>query len=186
MSYTGVHKISADGTVKNVGDVRNSSGWCMHIWRSLAADYSVPVRMFEYEPLWEMFGKSPMSERDSIVLGATFDAVWVKHENLSRLIAALESFWTSHSTMVDMDGRTVGVVATIPGVVSLLKDIASDATARGACFYATSTTDDPWYGKPEGEDEDAPRFVFGKDTTTRHGDPFELFEGLASAKGAPS
>src|SRR5271155_1220143 len=174
MSYTGVHKIKANGEVENVGDAHNSHGWCMHIWRSLDGVYRAGCGAMEYQKLWKMFGKPPMTERDAIVLGATFDAVWIKQEELPRLIAALESFWETHKT-IRIDGNLMAVVPTIPRVIGFLKEIAADATARGACFHGTSTTDDPWFGTAASEDEDSPRFVFGKDTTTRHGGPWELF-----------
>lgn len=192
MSYTGVHKITADGTVESVGDVSNSHGWCMHIWCSLNAKYRVGCWTFAFEPLWKLFGTKRLSERDSIVLGATFDAVWVKQSDIPRLVAALESFWAEHSTVRDrLDGAVHTVSPTIPGVVAHLKAIASDETARGACFYATSITDDPWYGENtderDGYDESS-RFVFGKDTVTRHGAPWELFANLheEQAKSAPA
>ena len=70
MGYTAVHKIKANGEVENVGEARSSHGWCTHVWSTMADKYGVDVRGFKYEPPWAMFGKPPMSERDSIVMGA--------------------------------------------------------------------------------------------------------------------
>ena len=175
MSSVSVNKIGADGTVCGFRDVRNAMAGAMWVWTTLNEKYAGPQRdimaAMLKPPCWALAGKGAMSDRDCLVCGFTFDAVWVARENCTALADALDSFYAEHAPAGD-------VVPTLRGVAEALREVAADEGVRGACFQQTSVTNDPW----EMDDgDDCRMFTFGADTTDANGnEPWELFTEFSS------
>src|SRR5271156_1697092 len=102
MSRVEVYIFKANGDAEHYGDARNSFGFGMHVWQILAPKYGVYFNLLgseaELKPLWNIAFRPDVSRRDRIIMGATFDRTWVKKENLSELMEALQSFIQEHPT----------------------------------------------------------------------------------------
>lgn len=195
MSCVEIYAINRDGDVVDFGEARNSHGYAPHIWEVLSQKLcgtSFPWSSKDV-PVWKKFRDPSVSENERIVLGATYDAVWIKRENIPRLVTALEAFWEKHATIYPQETRPsmfstpvpVAVYRTIPALIEILVKIAADDKYRGVCFNATSVNGNPWRVREpqEGEDyDDDPRaFNFDKDTQDTNGnEPWELFEAVDS------
>ena len=179
MSCVRTYKITQDGKVLSHEDVRNPWGCAMYVWTTMTEKYLGKTPGFcDNFPVWKLFATPKMSERDSIVMGFTFDGVWIKRENIPRLVTALRSFWEDHHTSRWPDGTVHEVVPTIPRVADILEGIATDETIKGVCFNQTSVCSNPWWVRT-GEDEGRP-FDFTVDTKDLNDhEPWELFEAMA-------
>lgn len=178
MSRVTVYAIRNDGQVESFGDARCAPACAMHIWHELYKQWFNKPMPFgdSCESLWREFYNPQRPELERIAMGFTFDTVWVKRENIERLVDALKAFWRGHA-FIDYRGCAHAVSDTIPKVVDLLERVAVE-DVRGVCFQQTSVADTVWWMR-DGEDDDGHMFVFGKDEETRYGTPFELFEALA-------
>lgn len=194
MSRIEIYAIMArDGEVIRYDEAYNAPACALHIWDTLSWKYcceAFALHSAESPRVWELFATDRMALRDSIVLGFTYDRVWVKRENLPRLVKALRSFWEDHFDMFETHRMTYPkperkpIVDTIPRVADILERMSKDETIRGACFNQTSVCSNPWLTKvpdadPEDYDNRYKRFNFDNDPTLPNGKPpWELFDGL--------
>lgn len=144
MSALEIYYVAADGDVEWLGEVRNPHGGAPWIWRVLSAKYGVDDP-FQYsnsnsdkgEALWKLHDSGRLTEAENTLLGWTFDAVWVKRENVPRLVAAVEAWWPDNRKQwSEFDHKFFDVTPTLPGMVEVLKNLPADA--RGVCFNQTS------------------------------------------------
>jgi hypothetical protein len=153
MSYSSVYAINKQGDVVYVGAARNNHAYAPHAWDVIAKKtgfgdfpWNDKAKLAKF---WPLFNSGKLSERDNLVLGSTYDRVWVARENLGALAAALRSFYEEHS-WIEMDPskpwRTerTQVAETMLGVAKLLDEVAKDETHRGACFNLCSANENPW------------------------------------------
>ncbi len=176
MHSVAVHAIAPSGEVVPYGTVPNAHACSLHILRSLSGKYGCrfdPFGVYRAAELTRLFGSPTLDEDDAIVLGFTFEHVWVRSDNLERLAAALEGFWSEHSRAVALTGESFEVEPTIPRVVELLRRAAGDEEVRGVCFDQTSVAPSVWIGP--GKEP----FRFGAGGRALDGgEPVELIEEL--------
>jgi len=171
MSRVNVYRIEPDGVVVPHAEIQNALAGAAWIWNTLSKAVGVPCDMFAYEPLWRLFGSDRLTLHQNIVLGFTFDAVWVRKGNVPGLVAALREFFREHGT---------GVVPTVMGIAAACEQAAA-MDIRGVCFNQTSVCENPWRIRTNDDGETRP-FQFDKDTRDRNGkEPWELFEGYGQA-----
>lgn len=193
MSYTTVYKIAADGSLHDGGQAKNSRGFACLVWTQLGNAYGLPENYSMPElPIWKELATGKLTEDEDIVMGATFDRVWVRKEGLPRLVSALRAFYEKYGQ---------GKVDTILGVANLIESFMGE-DVRGACFQVTSLSSQLWLVPPrlltpeelaaagvpplvEGESythDDYQLYDFARDAGKNRGyggkEPWELFAAL--------
>lgn len=172
MSRAETYKIEKNGDVTFAFSARNSFGGAYAIWETLRRKHNVPEggAMNRFDEVWKLPQTKKLDETDLIVLTCTFDRVWVRHENIPRLIAALEAFWPQMQKYL-----SATIADTVPLIVEGLRDfVLPMKEIRGICFNHTSVNVSPWTVY-DGDEEGRP-FNFDKDKTINGKPLFELFE----------
>jgi len=178
MSCVEIYAFDKDGNSHEYGEARNSHGGAMMIWDHLWVKYRLAQKDSEYYPrtdehgecpscgrpgrlsftgdlqlLWDLFKDSRVTDLDRVLLGFTFDRVWIKKENLSRLIGPLDMFFK-------IAIESSGYAETLGKVVAHLRRAADDPDVIGVAFNQTSVTGDPYFGQrlvredPDGFDDE--------------------------------
>lgn len=138
MSRLEIYGIDAAGDACQYDEVSNAWGGAWRIWDALSVRYL--GRPFGFgsgdQRVWSLFEDgSGLDFVERTALGFTFDRVWVRRVNLTRLADALAAF----------DARYPGAPrATLAGVVEVLRQMADDPDLVGVCFNQTSVNSDPW------------------------------------------
>lgn len=169
MSRMVIYRVKADGEVRRLGEASNAWGGAMLIWTALCeANGLGPIGYgANLEPLWSMFGKGKLSRRDEIILGMTFDRVWVKRETVPELVEAMRSFYKQYGA---------GKVATLLAAADVLqKWFDEHPDDRGVAFNQTSVSESLWSVYIEEEDEKRP---YNIDTDTKG--HWELTDALSA------
>lgn len=189
MSRCEIYAFDQKGDAQYYGDAQNAWGGAMAIWMEMSKAYGLTYSMMsETCPLWERFNSGRigyrLDKRDDIVLGFTFDRVWVRKENIGKLIDALQSFYDERISTKD-------IVPTIVGIVEVLRKAAGDEGIQGVAFNQTSVSDAFWHLYPPSPHEDCgdedcdPCYLadngrpYNLNTDEGH---WELFEALAKPK----
>lgn len=154
MSYCTVYVIDAAGDVGFMGRAQNNHGFAPHVWSVLAKKSGLPdpfmAKDEEQKRFWGLFNSGKLSERDNLVLGATYDRVYIAKANLRKVADAIRSFYEEHSwvepdpTKPWLSRERYQIVGTMMGVATILDKIAADETSLGACFNLCSANENPW------------------------------------------
>lgn len=177
MSQLRVYAIHSDGEVDHYGDVSNPFAVCVHVWSTLARKHGVANPMYGGTALWDLAGVGALDDVDELVLGFTFDASWIRRENVPELSEALRVFWDDARFVNGDPDRKVA--PSIPRLCDLLDAFVRDPDAgTGLCFNQTSVNENPWQVRTDDENEEGEHrrpFVFGQDERDLNGHiPFEL------------
>jgi len=184
MSRCEIYAFDQKGDARMYGEARNAWGGAFAIWQEMSKAHGLVFNpgagLSENNvPLWDRFKSLP--ERDDVVLGFTFDRVWVRKEKIGKLADALQSFY-------DVCIKHLDIAPTIVGIVEVLRKAAVDADVQGVAFNQTSVSSAFWHKYPpspheECEDEDCePCFLadngrpYNLNSDEGH---WELFEPLA-------
>ena len=148
VSYCTIYAIDAAGDVLYAGTAKNNHGFAPHVWAVLAKKHAIRGPLFggdeDQGRFWRLFNSGQLSERDNIVLGATYDRVFIARVNVHRVVDALRSFYEENSWVTSHDGYRYQVVETMLGVARVLDEVAGDVTCRGVCFNLCSANQNPW------------------------------------------
>jgi len=121
MSYVEVFRVDKDGDVVSYDTARNNHGFAPLVWEKLGEKYEVP-RTNEYylmmdkpalEATWKLRGEGKLDRLDNVLMGATFDRVWVKREDVPLLVEACRRFNRDHiagAKLVDTVDRTADLL----------------------------------------------------------------------------
>lgn len=190
MSYTTIYQIDPDGALRRGADARNSNAFAVLVWTAMGAAYRMPFSLWPITddvPIWKAFATGKLSEDDDIVLGSTFDRVWVRRDGLRRYSTALHNVYAKYGT---------GKVDTLLQIANIVDEIA-ETDCRGIAIMVTSLSDNLWYvdpktltaeervaeglpAEPEG-DEDWIQYNFARDAGKNRSfgkEPWELFAAL--------
>lgn len=207
MSYVSLFTFLPNGEAHEQAQIRNATAGALWIWRALDHKYKTRCSILQYAKLWKLFNSGKLSELDNITLGISFDRVWVKKENLPKLIEALKAFSnefceqpvqiSSPLDFVSAQEGPVKVDNTIPRLIIALT-ACLEMDILGVAFNHTSVGEAFWevYEQPEKpatdeelreanipEDEwDDCRYegVYrGYNILTDTGEHWELFEAIA-------
>lgn len=149
MSRTTLYTIRKNGRVAFEVEVNNAWGWCPAIWDWFREKYNCGGRSaLDDEALkrvWKLFKTPALTDAENLLLGATFDRVWVRRERVSALCDALEVF---HDHLM----------STKPGFAQTARGVALGArealtkfpTMLGVCFQGTSVSEDQWSNRKGG------------------------------------
>lgn len=113
MSYVTVYAVHPNGEVLHFGEARNNHGYSPIVWDHLARKYSFSQDRYlmgdtlGLERLWRSCGTGVMSKQEDILLGSTFDRVWIRKDGLERLLEAQEVFYRE----VVLPGKFVETIA---------------------------------------------------------------------------
>lgn len=157
MSRTTVYAFYDGKPAKSV-ELPNAWGSGPMIWDALIAKYRVEGDVFS---AWknlcaaERDGKIKLQPWERIVLHATYENALVKRDDLETYAAAAEQFDKAHH----VDGRVCHLRAMGEVAREALKD---GAEAIG--FHLTSVADNPWWVRPDNEDEDGRPYDLAVDT----------------------
>ncbi len=162
MSRTEIYAVEQNGDVVAFDDVQNAWLGGMHVWDKLSESYSFNESLFQgFEKTWGAFNKGVYETFEDIVLGSTFDMVWVKKENINKLMESFIKYCDKYEG------------SNLLKQVEIFKEIQKDDDYIGVAWCQTSVADDLWdYGYDEDSDESIPYNINKGD---KH---WELFEGM--------
>lgn len=175
MSYVAIYMVDESGDVRSYGEAHNNHGYAPMVWQYLTVQYGLhptgkpydlePV--WNYKPLWGLFNrKERLSPSDRLLLASTFDAVWIKREDLPPLVEALRAFdecYIQPNRLVRTMHRSAEVIET------LLEEFPSTI---GAAFDQCSASQSFWKVLDSEDDEECRPYNVFKDT-----EPGWVFEG---------
>lgn len=173
MSYVTIFKIEANGDVVDYAEGRNNHTFAPIVWDVLGYKHKYMDKSLHpyslqdpgLNAMWAAWPDPKMSRMEQILLGSTFDRVWIKRETLPELIEACEWFLREHvlkphkarsyKTGVMEDsyygsrtlagcGENVAEGLRSPGIIRALKEIYADETSRGAAFDCCSANASFW------------------------------------------
>lgn len=198
MSYVTIYKVLENGDVVEHAEGSNNHTFAPLVWDFFLAKYGYGTgagRFTDsyYTALWRAWPDPKMPRLEQVLLGATFDRVWLKREAIPELIEACEWFLREHVRKPRQvaDWRTNGqtVAATYDdrtlagdgpdsihkrsGIIKALKEIFEDPTARGAAFNCCSAVSSFWHVRdvaPFGVCEDGTRHTVDSDCTVEDND----------------
>lgn len=178
MSYVTIYKVEQNGDVVDFAEGTNNHVFAPLVWDIFLAKYGYDggkgrYADDRYDAMWKAWPDPKMPRIEQVLLGATFDRVWIKRETIPALIEACEWFLKEHikkphkrldyktNTMVDsfyddralagdpeemmgFDGKMMKLTRRNPGIIAALKQIYEDPTARGAAFNCCSAVSSFW------------------------------------------
>ena len=178
MSYVTIYEIQANGDVLEIAEGSNNHVFAPLIWDYLREKYgydggSGKYSDDRYNAMWKAWPDPKMPRLEQVLLGATFDRVWIKRETLPALIEACEWFLREHikkphkrldyktnqmvdsfyddralagdpAEMMGFDGKMVKTRGNI-GIIAALKKIYENPEARGAAFNCCSAVSSFWH-----------------------------------------
>lgn len=177
MSYVTIFQVMANGDVLEVGEGSNNHTFAPLVWNYLGKKYGYGDDVMAYgkredlKRMWKEWPSPKMTRLEHILLGATFDHVWIPRELLPELIEACELFYKEYIAPVRMERNWKGVLepqsydsrtlmgdefANPPGteyhnkhygrkgIIPCLKEILEDPTSRGVAFNCCSAVSDFW------------------------------------------
>lgn len=161
MSYITVYGIRPDGEVVPLNRaVRCAPAFAPVVWAMMGMKYGVEpeftpplnVRGFAdpyygrnaIENIWPLLKDPRLPEADKLLLGCTYDAVWLKRERIPALVAAIEAFtadWVRPRGQVEAALEVARLMEFAPGI------------CIGFCFNMTSVVASFWqFHTPLGKD----------------------------------
>lgn len=189
MSYVSIFAVRKDGLVQSVGTAGNNHGFAPLVWDYLVAKYKIPAAntfgllMLDTTALltlWAMFypeGNGPLDALDNILLGATFDRVWIKTERLPLLFEAIERFNNEYV----LPKRLVQTAINCLPVIR--KALEEDPELAGICFNMCSANADYWYKRiPLGADGEP--FVGNGAPVDWDNEPLNIFTDKSNGRDA--
>lgn len=174
MSATTIHRIAANGDVSEFAHCSNSWGFAPAIWDYFGLKhFGAKPSMFgggaDMKRIWDLFGSGKLDALDDLLLGSTFDRVWVKRERFGTLGLALRRFASAYA-------KPNGITLTSVEVADALDRLAAeDPPVLGAAIDATSTIESWWHRQQKDDDDDTgcfdPPFNVLADKLTSNGEP---------------
>lgn len=154
MSYVTLLKVKKTGEVTSYATVANNHGFAPLVWgyfgkkfKTYSGPYNIMMDEKALKATWKLFGSGKLDALDNILMGATFDRVWIKHERLPLFIEALERF---HKEFIEPGGfvRTARGMAT-----ALQKFHEEEAASLGIALDQCSAIESWWHKRiPLGDD----------------------------------
>lgn len=166
MSYFVVNIINHDGTIIPHKYICSALAFNFFIWQTLSDKYLDGVINFYHRKEFpKLFKSKVLPKFEKIVLGMTFDGVWIKKENFNEIINALHKF-----------RRNVNSVAlTLDLIKQVIKDLL-EKDIRGICFHHDTSINNFWLIKSDSNKDILQYFNF--DNNKEHplfNQTFELF-----------
>ncbi|MGG5319266.1 hypothetical protein [Enterococcus sp. AZ072] len=162
MSTTEIYAVIKNGDVTPYGEAQNSWLGGMHVWNSLNEKYDLnDGMMFGFKKTWGHFNKGFYEGYEDILLGSTFDKVYVSKRNFDRLIEGFQKYWETHPA------------SNFDEQIEVIKSMQEVDEVIGVAWCQTSVADDLWdFGYDEEADETIP---YNINLGDKH---WELFEEL--------
>lgn len=190
MSSLQVYVIDKTGRVEHLADAHNSGAGFPWIWDRIALKHTgkrFPILGGDAEAraVWRLFGTPGLSAVENIIMGMSYDNVWIARKRLFDVQNSLVRWWPEncHISETGALGMFNGMVEpTLMFLVGILECVPDDAI--GVCFNGTSVNSNPWRVKTDDTDDETFPFVFGADSKlVGGGEPWELFERLQTVHG---
>ena len=146
MSYVTIYAVQASGDVTEIDDASNNHAGAPLVWRVLGTKYEYldPLQhpFFLVDPgvevMWDEWPSPRMSITENVLLGSTFDNVWVDRSALPLLIQGWSEFHAEHIRPNRIDERCA------VGIIAALREAHEDTSVRGVAFNMCSANDSPW------------------------------------------
>jgi hypothetical protein len=154
MSYVTIYAVQAGGDVTEIANASNNHVAAPLVWRALGAKYGYldPLQhpFFLMDPgvntMWDEWPSSRMSDTENVLLGSTFDNVWVARAAMPELIKGWEQFLDQYIRPHKLDDRAA------VGIIAALREAHEDASVRGVAFNMCSANESPWVVVDDDED----------------------------------
>lgn len=154
MSYVTLLEVKKSGEVENYAEVGNNHGFAPLVWdyfskkfKTYTGPYSVSLDEKALKATWKLFNSGKLDRLDNMLMGATFDRVWIKREHIPAFIEALERF---HAEFI-VPGN---FVRTANGMATALKKFyEEEPKALGIALDQCSAIESWWTKRlPLGDD----------------------------------
>jgi hypothetical protein len=184
MSYVTIYAVQAGGDVTEIANASNNHVAAPLVWRALGAKYgyldpqSHPYFLADpgIEVMWAEWPSPKMSHTENVLLGSTFDNVWVARDALPELIKGWEKFLDQYIRTHKLDDRAA------VGIIAALREAHENATVRGVAFNMCSANESPWVVEDEDGDDCLP---FNIDTPPADTRAWELTQRMREAAEEP-
>jgi hypothetical protein len=138
MSYTELFLVPERGEVYCVAEFKNAFRGAMMVWGQMGSYYlalgSLELMLQDnMQRVWNLWKNDCVPLSDRIVMGATFDRVMVRRENIPRLVNAIRDYATRFDPGHLLDQ------------VEKLLELANDSECFAVCWNQTSVNADAWY-----------------------------------------
>lgn len=146
MSYVTIYGIDSEGDVERYGEAKNNHGYAPLVWQYLTVQYGIHptgkpydlTPMWNYQPLWDMEKAGKLERLDALLLGSTYDRVWVRRALVPELIEGMRAF---HKRYVVPNN----FVETISEAADRLTEwLAGNPDDRGVAFNMCSADSSFW------------------------------------------
>lgn len=135
MSYVEVFKVKTNGDVEEYGEAQNSHGYAHLVWMALGEKYLGGFSLLNASLTWNLFDSDKITKDEKIILGSTFDRVWIKKELMPDLIRILHDFYYSHCR------EKVGTMLVVHGILS---EMLLEKDTMGCAFNQSSIGEAFW------------------------------------------
>lgn len=99
MSYVTLLSVSKEGLVERYAEARNNHGFAPLVWdyfskkfKTYSGPYSVMMDEKALKETWKLFNSGKLDALDNLLMGATFDRVWLARAHIPAFVEALERF----------------------------------------------------------------------------------------------
>lgn len=154
MSYVEIFVIEADGQVASFDRVHNPHGWFPAVWDYAAEKHGIGKRFHlheaEHRAVWNLFRDGRLTPTERLMMGATFDRVWIRRARCAELADALDVFHDFLMTREPDCAPTARSMAVI-----IRRALAEKPDLMGVCFNGTSVSQVLWNAPPEPAEEDS-------------------------------
>jgi hypothetical protein len=160
VSYVEVFAVDKDGDVlSHSTDARNNHVFAPLVWDLFGkkygyfAEYPFPSSRDDgLAHLWREWPSPKMTRAENILLGATFDRVWIRRALLPELVSACEDFLAEYirkpapPSRFDKPGDPPSFYddRAVVGIIAALKEILQDESNIGAAFNCCSANEAFW------------------------------------------
>jgi hypothetical protein len=199
VSYTEIYKFNKIGNAEFIGETQNSHLFHSSVWAIIEEKYLEPFipewsKSFPsmkkdayfrsstedmYE-IWNVFDSKEISDIDRIVLGATFDNMIIKREDLPELIEAFKEFYIENVDLIVKANNNKTVGLSIGHIAEIVQKEMEDDPEMIAVGFGISLNGDNWEIYEDSNDECRPYNLF---FDKKHHDLFEHIKETVEKHG---
>lgn len=135
MSYTEVYRISNDGKLEAIAELRNSHGFGPFVWSAVSAKYFGDEFgwMAHAKEIWPLWEDPRLPKHWSAALLVTYDNAVIEYDKFILIAKMLREFVSD-----------VGKRDRVCHLLEIADLLEKSKSCKGICFYGTSLSENPW------------------------------------------
>jgi hypothetical protein len=188
MSYVEIFAVHADGKVVTFGHARNNHAYTPVVWEVLGKKYGfLRGGYLLMDPgiadLWRALGTGKLTPDEDLLLGSTFDRVWIRRDALESLVRVLREFYETH-----IKGKYAETVKEAADTIERMTQEIPDL--RGVAFNQCSANADSgsrkvFEGLVDDEERHFSQYDLELEKINKFGAQYLALQSVEGNKGAP-